>query len=274
MNQRDEMARLMLLVENAEQLNEIDFKKAAATAGMIGALAGAPADTQASTDAAQGIDTNQPVATQQVQEPQAQAQAQQEPQGQKLVDNLYVGMSIEQVLESVPGAKTSRGSGNAIWYGANKKSIKVKAGGTQFEFDANDKLVGVHKMIGLRKSLFGPKAGAEYKGSISWKGYPNTEFRTIFTKVYKLSEPKVGNATGKVETFDGAKFGLGIGAITSKGIAMIGLDKTGTSSATVPTINGSFTMISLTQSGMANRFTPMNVVLSYHAPRPQSELEF
>ena len=69
MNQRDEMARLMLLVENAEQLNEVDFKKAAATAGMIGALAGAPADTQASTDAAQGVDTNQPVATQQANEP-------------------------------------------------------------------------------------------------------------------------------------------------------------------------------------------------------------
>ena len=55
-------------ITNPEQLDEINFKKAAATAGMIGALAGAPADTQASTDAAQGIDNNQPVATQQVQQ--------------------------------------------------------------------------------------------------------------------------------------------------------------------------------------------------------------
>ncbi|MDA8897629.1 hypothetical protein N9I83_01210 [bacterium] len=63
------MSRLMLLVENAEQLDEVDFKKAAATAMAVGALAGAPQDTQASTDAAQGVDTNQPVATQQVQQP-------------------------------------------------------------------------------------------------------------------------------------------------------------------------------------------------------------
>jgi len=270
MNNRDEMARIIRLVENAEQLNEFDFKKAAATAMAVGALAGAPQDAQASTDAAQGIDTNQPVAQQQVQEPQEP----QQPQGQKLVDNLSAGMSIEQVLEAVPGAKQSRGSRSAIWFGAQKDSIKVKTSKTQFEFDSNDKLFAVHKIVALNKSLFGPAVGADYKGASSRWGYQSTEFKTIFTKLYKLSEPKVGTATGKVETTDGAKFGLGIGAITPKGVAMIGLDKVGTMSATVPTNKGSMTLISQTQSGVANRFTPSTITLSYHAPRAQSELEF
>jgi hypothetical protein len=67
----------LVYVVGEEQNPEFDFdegikdtlKKTAATAGMIGALAGAPMDTQAGTDAAQGIDTNQPVATQQVEQP-------------------------------------------------------------------------------------------------------------------------------------------------------------------------------------------------------------
>jgi antitoxin component YwqK of YwqJK toxin-antitoxin module len=54
----------------AEQLDEIDFRKAAATAMAVGALAGAPQYAQAGTDTAQGIDSNKPVATQQVQQVQ------------------------------------------------------------------------------------------------------------------------------------------------------------------------------------------------------------
>jgi hypothetical protein len=61
------MKQLIQLVESAEQLDEINFKKAAATALAVGALAGAPQDAQAGTDATQGVDSNQPVATQQVQ---------------------------------------------------------------------------------------------------------------------------------------------------------------------------------------------------------------
>ena len=57
------------LFESREELDEIDFKKAAATAMAVGSLAGAPQDAQAGTDAAQGIDSNQPVATQQVVKP-------------------------------------------------------------------------------------------------------------------------------------------------------------------------------------------------------------
>jgi len=40
MNELDNMKQMMLLVESAEQLDEIDFKKAAATAMAVGALAG------------------------------------------------------------------------------------------------------------------------------------------------------------------------------------------------------------------------------------------
>lgn len=265
----NDMRTYMDLIESAEQLDEINFKKAAATAGMIGALAGSPMDTQASTDAAQGIDTNQPVATQQVDEPESQ------PQEQELVDNLYVGMSIEQVLESVPGAKTSKGSGLSRWYGVHKKSIKVKSKGTEYEFDANDKLVGVHKLITMRKTLIGAKPNPEYKAlKLSGWGYRNEEFKSIFTQVYKVAEPRVGSATGKVETSNGVKFGLGLGALTSKGIFMIGLDKVGSASATVPTTNGSLTLLSQTQSGVRNSFTPSLIIESYHATRAPSELEF
>ena len=51
-----------------ESLQEGAFKNLAMAAGLATALAGAPQDAQASTDAAQGIDSNQPVATQQVQQ--------------------------------------------------------------------------------------------------------------------------------------------------------------------------------------------------------------
>ena len=257
----EEMKNLMLLVESAEQLDEINFKKAAATAMAVGALAGAPQDAQADNAADPQLD--KPVATQQADVDNNKDQ----PRGDILVDGLYAGMSIEQVLEAVPGAKTSRGSGSAIWYGAEKKSIKVKAGKTQFEFDANDKLVGVHKMMH-------PKKDPRFKEVYKLFGHPATEFKTVFTKAYMAVKGEMGSATGKVETIDGVKFGLGIGAITTKGVFMLGLDKSGTSSATVPTTNGSFTLISLTQSGMRNAFTPNGVVLSYHAPRAQSELEF
>jgi len=47
------------LFESEEQLDEINFKKAAATAMAVGALAGAPQDAQASTDTA--VDYSQPV---------------------------------------------------------------------------------------------------------------------------------------------------------------------------------------------------------------------
>ena len=40
MNELDNMKQMMLLIESAEQLDEIDFKKAAATAMAVGALAG------------------------------------------------------------------------------------------------------------------------------------------------------------------------------------------------------------------------------------------
>lgn len=40
MNELDNMKQMMLLVESAEQLDEIDFKKAAATAMAVGSLAG------------------------------------------------------------------------------------------------------------------------------------------------------------------------------------------------------------------------------------------
>ena len=64
MNDLDNMKQMMLLIESAEQLDEIDFKKAAATAMAVGALAGAP-DVDASN--LNNIDTgNGPVATQSV----------------------------------------------------------------------------------------------------------------------------------------------------------------------------------------------------------------
>ena len=62
MNELDNMKQMMLLVESADQLDEIDFKKAAATAMAVGALAGSP-DVDASNY--DNINTdNQPVATQ------------------------------------------------------------------------------------------------------------------------------------------------------------------------------------------------------------------
>ena len=250
------------LIESAEQLDEFNFKKAAATAMAVGALAGAPQDAQADNSMSDP-QLDKPVATQQVDVDTDKAQ----PKGDVLVDGLVAGMSIEQVLEAVPGAKTSRGSGSASQYGAEKKSIKVKAGKTQFEFNADDKLVGVHKIMHPRKD---PRFKEVYKIF----GHQSTEFKSVFTKAYMAVKGEVGTATGKVETMNGVKFGLGIGAITTKGVAMIGLDKVGSSSATVPTTNGSFTMISVTQSGVRNAFTPSQVVLSYHAPRAQSELQF
>ena len=64
MNDLDNMKQMILLVESAEQLDEINFRKAAATAMAVGALAGAP-DVDASNY--DNIDTgNQPVATQSV----------------------------------------------------------------------------------------------------------------------------------------------------------------------------------------------------------------
>ena len=61
----DDMRKYINLIESAEQLDEIDFKKAAATAGLIGALAGAPMDAKAdNTDIDPQLD--KPVATQQV----------------------------------------------------------------------------------------------------------------------------------------------------------------------------------------------------------------
>jgi hypothetical protein len=56
-------------VESAEQLDEINFKKAAATALAVGGLAGYGA-MQPDTDTAPGVNDTTPVATQQVQQPQ------------------------------------------------------------------------------------------------------------------------------------------------------------------------------------------------------------
>ena len=45
----NDMRTYINLIESAEQLDEIDFKKAAATAGMIGALAGSPMEMKDGT---------------------------------------------------------------------------------------------------------------------------------------------------------------------------------------------------------------------------------
>ena len=68
----EEMKNLMLLVESAEQLDEINFKKAAATAMAVGALAGAPQDAQADNSMSDP-QLDKPVATQQIDEPNKKA---------------------------------------------------------------------------------------------------------------------------------------------------------------------------------------------------------
>ena len=64
----EEMKNLILLIENAEQLDEINFKKAAATAMAVGALAGAPQDAQADNSMSDP-QLDKPVATQQIEQP-------------------------------------------------------------------------------------------------------------------------------------------------------------------------------------------------------------
>ena len=56
------------LIESAEQLDEFNFKKAAATAMAVGALAGAPQDAQADNSMSDP-QLDKPVATQQIEQP-------------------------------------------------------------------------------------------------------------------------------------------------------------------------------------------------------------
>lgn len=187
-------------------------------------------------------------------------------QGHTLYGQVKVGMSIDEVKNAVPAAKeVKRGSGELKWAGIDPKNIQLKDNDTYYEFN-NGKLVGVHKIITMRKS--------EYKEFSPIFGHGADDFRSVFTEIYNIAKSRVGNATSKVTTSNGVSFGLGVGAITSNGIFMLGLDKTGTNAATVQTTNGSVTMISLTQSGVRNAFTPVKVIESYHQERPKSELEF
>ena len=187
-------------------------------------------------------------------------------QGHSLYGQVKVGMSMDEVKNAVPAAKeVKRGSGELKWAGIDPKNIQLEDNDTYYEFNKG-KLVGVHKIITMRKS--------EYKEFSPTFGHSADDFRSVFTEIYNIAKSRVGNATSKVTTSNGVSFGLGVGAITSNGIFMLGLDKTGTNAATVQTTNGSVTMISNTQSGVRNAFTPIKVIESYHQERPKSELEF
>ena len=246
--------------ESREELSEIDFKKAAATAMAIGSLAGAPQDAQASTDAAQGVDSNQPVATQQVSQPD-------EPVKPK-ASEFTGGMSIDQVAElsngkvrpngigvlKLPGFTLAGGSGMV-----DNKDLKVyaKINGvrTYFEFDGQDKLVGIHKAYIIdRKSPIKKGEGL--------MGFKRAELGKVFNKAYQSVKDIAGTPTSKAQSSDGGGIGMGVGGVTSsgKGVAL-GLDKVGQGSAWVKTTNGYMALDYMTQKGAVNNFRPAVVMV-------------
>jgi len=257
MNDLDHMKQLIQLVESAEQLDEINFKKAAATAMAVGALAGAPQDAKASDDAvAQGIDSNQPVATQVA-----------EPQGKKLMGNYTAGMSIDQVAELSGGKVRANGISTLnttfsltggtgmVDPGDLKVYSKVDGVKTYFEFNDQDKLVGIH-------SVYGIKGNSPIKKGQGFMGFKRAEMGKVFNKAFQSVKDKAGTPTGKAQTSDGGSFGMGVGGVTSsgKGVAL-GLDKVGMGSAWVETSNGYIAMDYQTQKGAVNTFRPAVVVV-------------
>lgn len=260
------------LFESAEQLDEIDFKKAAATAMAMGALAGAPQDAKASDDAvAQGIDSNQPVATQVA-----------EPQGKKLIGNYTAGMSIEQVAElsggkvrpngigmlKLPGFTLAGGSGLV-----DNKDLKVyaKIDGvrTYFEFNEQEKLVGIHKAIIIGKN-------SPIKKGEGFTGFKRAELGTVFNKAFQSVKDQVGQPTGKAKSSDGGGFGMGVGGVTSSGKGFaLGLDKIGQGSAWVKTTNGYMALDYMTQKGSVNNFRPAVVMVGITSKStPSDYIEF
>ena len=257
MNDLDHMKQMILLVESAEQLDEINFKKAAATAMAVGSLAGAPQDAKASDDAvAQGIDSNQPVATQVA-----------EPQGKKLMGNYIAGMSMEQVAELSGGKIRPNGistlnttfslTGGTGMVDPRDLKVYSKVDGVKTYFESNDQdnLVGIHSVYAIGRS-------SPIKKGEGFMGFKRAEMGKVFNKAYQSVKDKAGTPTSKAQSSDGGGFGLGIGGVTSSGKGIgIGLDKIGSGSAWVETTNGYMSMDYMTQKGVANSFRPATVVI-------------
>jgi hypothetical protein len=270
------MKQLILLVESAEQLDEIEFKKADATAGMIGALAGAPQDTQASTDAAQGIDSNQPVATQQVSDPK-QAQ----PKGEVLHNNFIAGMTLEQVQKLAPGGKTkdefkefrAYPGGTVMYSVPGAPGESGKKGSTNFAFDDNGKLSAIHFGYTLANNKAGPFAPAVTGEGLI--GRKQADLGYWFKKAYNLIPDQIKSTpTGKAQVGKGGQFGLGIGGVTGggKGFA-IGLDKVGTAQVRLNTNDGQIILNIRTQTGVASSFHMMGMVITKTASTHDSAFD-
>jgi hypothetical protein len=254
------MKQLIQLVESAEQLDEINFKKAAATAMAVGSLAGAPQDAKASDDAvAQGIDGNQPVATQVA-----------EPQGKVLHGKFIAGMSIEDVEKLAPGGKFKEEykEFRGVQGGTVKYKIKGAPGdnrgrtSTFFAFDNNNNLSAIHFVYQVNNNKAGPFAAAAKGEGLFGRKWQEVGY--WFKQAYNLIPADLKSTpNGKAQSSRGGEFGLGIGGVTSsgKGVA-VGLDKVGSAEIRLPTADGQVVMTMRTQKGVVNNFHIMGMTIT------------
>lgn len=264
----DDMRKIIDLIENAQRLDEINLKKAAATAGLIGALAGSPSFAQ-NTDFTPNSQSDQSVLHQT-----------DVSKGEKLYQNFYSGMSIEDVAK-LSGGKIRKNGVSSMFTDAalvgytglvDPKNLNVyaKIGDTKVYFEfMNNRLVAVHLNITIPNN-------SDIRDGQGLFGFQRAEMPRVFSNAFKSVKTLSGNANGKAKSSDGGGFGLGVGGITKNGTGVaLGLDKTGSGAAWIKTENGYMAMSYSTQKGMVNTFRPGSITVGLvSSQKPKDEIEF
>ena len=205
--------------------------------------------------------------------------------GTALPGGFTVGMTLEEIQEMYPEAKfkeefkkfkgISKGQVKLEVDGApgdkGKTSTLIRSQGakTYFDFDTDNKLVGVHYhyITAMNKgSPFRPLVKGE---GLFGRKLSNLEF--YFNEMFKYIPSELKPSSyGEGKIHRNGEFGLGInisklanvgGDIGAVGIG-IPMDKTGTAQVSTSTSDGKITMGVRTQTGMANTFHVTDVLIS------------